>query len=137
MKKIIMSGLLAGIAMLIIGLAAGYGMMAVFPRLTAEYANTALFRPWDDPLMSLYFLHPFVLGFILAWVWSVVKGVIGGATPTARGVRFGLAYCVVVIPGLLISYASFPLSLLMVVSWAVGVLLQALAAGLVFAWVNR
>jgi hypothetical protein len=137
MKRVIISGLLAGIAMLAVGLAAGYGMMAVFPSLTAEYANTALFRPWDDPLMSLYFLHPFVLGLILAWVWSVVKGVIGGATPTARGVRFGLAYWVVVIPGMFISYASFPLSLLMVISWTVGVLLQALAAGLIVAWVNR
>jgi hypothetical protein len=137
MKKIIVSGLLAGIAMLVIGFAAGYGLMAIFPKLTAEYANTALFRPWSDPLMSLYFVHPFVLGLILAWVWARVKGVMKGAGWAAKGARFGLAFWVVLMPGMLISYASFPLSLIMVVSWSISLLLEALAAGLIYAAVNR
>ncbi len=137
MKKIIVSGLLAAIAMLAVGFGVGYGLMAIFPTLTAEYANTALFRPWNDPVMSLYFAHPFLLGFILAWVWSKVKGVIGGAGWAARGARFGLAYWLVSVPGMIISYASFPLSLIMVISWSVSILVQALAAGLIYAAVNR
>ncbi|MBN2224169.1 MAG: hypothetical protein JW765_05795 [Deltaproteobacteria bacterium] len=137
MKKIILSGLLAGVAMLAVGFGAGYGLMAIFPKLAAEYANTALFRPWSDPIMSLYFAHPFALGFILAWIWNKVKGVIGGAGWAARGARFGLAYWAVSIPGMIISYASFPLSLVMVVTWSVSILLQALAAGLILAAINR
>jgi hypothetical protein len=137
MKKIIVSGLLAGIAMLVIGFAAGYGLMAIFPKLTAEYANTSLFRAWSDPLMSLYYVCPFALGLILAWIWSRVNGVMKGAGWAAKGARFGLAYWVVSIPGMIISYASFPLSLIMVVTWSVSILLQALAAGLIYAAVNR
>ncbi len=137
MKKIIVSGLLAGAAMLVVGFGVGYALMAVFPTLAAEYANTALFRPWSDPIMSLYFAHPFVLGLILAWIWGVVKGVIGGAGWAAKGARFGLAYWVVSIPGMIISYASFPLSLLMVATWSASILLQALAAGFIYAAINR
>lgn len=137
MKKIIVSGLLAGIAMLAVGFAVGYGLMSIFPSLAAEYANTALFRPWSDPIMSLYFAHPFVLGLILAWIWSMVKGVIGGMGWAARGTRFGLAYWVTSIPGMIISYASFPLSGLMVATWSISILLQALAAGLIYAAINR
>jgi hypothetical protein len=137
MKKIILSGLLAGVAMLAVGFGLGYAMMFIFPSLGAEYANTALFRPWSDPIMSLYFAHPFVLGFILAWVWNKVKGVIGGAGWSGKGTRFGLAYWLVTIPGMVISYASFPLSLLMVVSWSISILAQALAAGLILSAANR
>ncbi len=137
MKKIIVSGLIAGVAMLVVGFGAGYALMAIFPSLAAEYANTALFRPWTDPIMSVYFAHPFVLGLILAWVWDRVKGVIGGAGWAAKGVRFGLAYWAVSIPGMIISYASFPLSILMVITWCISILLQALAAGLIYAAMNR
>lgn len=137
MKKIIVSGLAAGAAMLVVGFAAGYLFMFIFPSLTAEYSNTALFRPWADPIMSFYFVHPFAVGLILAWVWSRVRGVVGGAGWAAKGVRFGLGYLLVTIPGMLISYASFPLSLLMVVSWSVSILMQALVAGLILAAVNR
>ena len=137
MKKIIISGLLAGVAMLVVGLAAGYLLMLIFPSLAAEYSNTALFRPWSDPIMSLYFACPFLIGFILAWVWNKVKDVVGGVKWTAKGVRFGLAYWLVSIPGMIISYASFPLSLLMVATWTVSILLQALAAGLIYARMNK
>ncbi len=137
MKKIIISGLLAGVAMLVIGFGVGYLCGIVFPSLMALYNNTSLFRAQSDPMMSLYFVYPFVLGLVLAWVWDKVKGVMKGAGWAAKGIRFGLAYWVVSIPGMVISFASFPLSLLMVGTWSAGILVQALAAGLIYAAMNK
>jgi hypothetical protein len=137
MKKIIISGLLAGVAMLVVGFGIGHVCGLVFPSLTAQYNNTDLFRAQSDPMMSLFFVHPFILGLILAWVWAKVKGVMKGAGWAAKGIRFGLAYWVVSIPGMVISYAGFPLSLLMVATWSVSILLEALAAGLIYAAMNK
>lgn len=137
MKKVILSGLVAGAAMLVVGLGVGYLLMLVFPGLQAEYENTSLFRSWEDPIMSLYFAYPFVTGLILAWVWNKVKKVFAGKAWAKRGLSFGFAYWVVTIPGMLISYASFPLSLLMVVSWTISGLLQALCAGPILAAMNK
>jgi len=75
MKKIIISGLLAGVAMLVVGLAAGYLLMLIFPSLAAEYSNTASFGP--GRIRSCRSIAcPFLIGFILAWVWNKVKGVV-------------------------------------------------------------
>jgi len=51
MKKVILFGLLAGLAMLIVSLALGPLFNLIFPSLAAEYNNMKLFRPWSDPIM--------------------------------------------------------------------------------------
>jgi hypothetical protein len=136
MKKVLIPGLIAGLAMLIIGTIVSQLINLAVPSLMSEYQNLGLFRPWEDPLMSLFFLHPFVLGLALAWVWDKTKSLLVGG-PMKRATHFALAYLLVaIIPGMLISYSSFPLSLLMVFSWTIGAYLQAFVAGLVFAKVN-
>jgi hypothetical protein len=82
-------------------------------------------------------VHPFIVGIILAWVWDRVKGVVGGTGWAGRGLKFGLAYWVVTIPGMLISYSSFQISVAMVAIWTVTILVQALCAGMVFARMNK
>lgn len=61
MKKIVWPGIIAGVIMLITGMGLSYLLHAIFPSLIVEYNNTSVFRPWTDPLMSIYFVHPFVL----------------------------------------------------------------------------
>ncbi|MGZ5244555.1 MAG: hypothetical protein ACXWW0_11635, partial [Bacteroidia bacterium] len=73
MKKIILPGLLAGIVMLAVSLIFSWAMNFIAPGLQDEYRNPELFRPWSDPLMMLIFVHPFIVGIILAWVWDFVK----------------------------------------------------------------
>lgn len=137
MKKVLLPGLIAGLVMFIVAMALGQVFNAIFPNLAAEYQNTNLFRPWEDPLMSLYFLHPFVLGIALAWVWDKVKGLLKGSL-WQRGSHFALIYWLAAtIPGMLISYSSFPLSKAMVFSWAISSLAQVIAAGFVFAKMNK
>ena len=137
MKKILLPGLIAGLAMLIVGIIVSQIFSAIFPSVMPEYQNTNLFRAWSDPIMNLYWLHPFVVGLILAWIWNMTKSLISESNVCKRGCTFGLIYWVVTIPGMLISYASFPISLLMIASWTVSVLAQALTAGYVLAVMNK
>jgi len=138
MKRILLPGIVAGIAMLITSMIFGWVISALIPSLAGEYANTALFRPWSDPLMSLFFLYPFVLGIGLAWVWDRLKGVLPGPTAVARGLLLARSFWLVSsIPGILMSYASFPITLAMALSWLASSLLQLLAAGPVFALLNK
>jgi len=138
MKKILLPGIVAAVAMLAVSMVFGLLISALVPSLEQEYVNPALFRPWSDPLMSLFFLYPFVLGIGLAWVWDRIKNVLPGSTPVARGLIFGRSFWLVSgIPGILMSYATFPISLVMALSWLISSLLQLLAAGPVYALLNK
>lgn len=124
MKKIITSGLLLGFLLLVISMLSGQLSYFIFPALKSEYENTTLFRPWTDPAMQLFFLHPFILGIILTWLWSKVKNSFG------NGLKFALVYWLITLPGMFISYSSFKISLAMIFSWTLTIFFQSLLAGL-------
>jgi len=137
MKKIVVPGLVAGLAILIVGLIVGQIFNVAFPSIMAEYQNTSLYRPFDDPLMITYWPQPFILGVILAWIWNMTKMLLPGDKACPRGCRFGLIYWAVTIPGMIMSYASFPISVLMVFSWSITILAQSLTAGFILALMNK
>ncbi|HCC22136.1 hypothetical protein A2480_00815 [Candidatus Uhrbacteria bacterium RIFOXYC2_FULL_47_19] len=135
MKKIIWPGILAGLTTLILGMGISYLFM-LFPSVNADYYNTGVMRPWKDPIMSLFFLYPFVQGIILAWAWNKAKGLFTG-TAMQRGMSFGFSiFLVATIPGMLVSYSSFPLSLLTIISWTVSGLVCITISGMIFAKMN-
>jgi len=136
MKKILGLGLLVGLAMTILGLALSRFFYFIWPSLNTEYQNAALFRPWSDPLMSIYFVYPFLLGIILAWLWAKTKSLFAGGY-FKKGFSFGLIYWLVTIPGMVISYSTFPISLIMVFSWSLSGLVQTLVAGIILAKSNN
>ena len=137
MRKILVPGLLAGVAMLVTGMMVTQIFNAVFPTLATEYTNPGLFRSWSDPIMSLFFLYPFLLGLILAWVWDKTKKLLSSKDIMTRGWQFGASYWVISsIPGMFITYSSFPVSLLLVISWSISGLVQAGVAGWLFAKMN-
>lgn len=134
MKNVIVAGLIAGFAMLILAMAVGMLMNAALPSVAKEYENTNLFRSWSDPIKSLYFLYPFFLGIALAWVWDKTKGVIGEGSIWLRGSRFARSFWIVsIIPGIVMSYSSFPVSLAMSLTWILSSLIQILCAGFIYA----
>ena len=136
MKKIIFPGIVAGLATAIASMLLGLLTMRI-PAVSADYANAATIRPWNDPLMSLYFLYPFVLGLIMAWAWNKSKSLFSGST-AARGTKFGLAiFLVTSIPGMLITYACFPLSIMTIFAWTLDGLVVCLVTGLIVARMNR
>jgi hypothetical protein len=136
MKKIIWPGIIAGMAMLIMGMAISY-LFRIIPAVAADYENIDIIRSWSNPLMSLIFLYPFVLGIVLALAWGHTSTLFKG-TWSARGIKFGLAYLIVAtIPGMLISYSSLQLSFLTIVSWTVSGFVNAAIAGMIFAKMNK
>ena len=136
MKKILLPGLLAGVVTLVASMALSFLFMK-FPSVAADYANTNLIRPWKDPLMSLFLVYPFVLGIILAWAWNRSKSLFQGTT-VSRGIKFGLSiWLIASVPGMLISYSCFPLSLLTIISWLTDGLVNGSIAGMIFAKLNK
>lgn len=138
MKKIIFPGIIAGVVMIILSM--GYNSISnsLFPSLAREYANPALFRPVSDPLMSLFFLYPFLLGLILAFVWDKTKKLFSGRDLNEKAIRFGLIYWLLTnFTGMLISYSTFPVSLLMVISWSISSLVVILGGSLVIARMSK
>jgi hypothetical protein len=137
--KWVTRGVVAGVVALVASMGVGMLVGALVPGLAAEYGNTQMFRPYNDPLMYLFYVSPLLTGVILAWVYVKVSKLIGGGDWWRRGGRFGLAYFVVAsLPGMFISYTSFNVSMVMVLSWTLSSLVQAIVMGLVLAyWESR
>jgi len=114
-----------GIIMLIISMALSMLLTMTFPSLQAEY-ETPAFRPWDDPLMSLFFLYPIVLGIVLTYLWFKTR------SSWKNGLDFGIAFGILMsVPMFIVNYSSFNFSLLMVGSWTVFGFINVLVAGMV------
>lgn len=137
-KRVIKLGLLSGLVMFILSMITGQVTGVLFPSLMMEYTNAGLFRPWSDPIMSLYILYPFVEGFVVAFVWEMFKKLCDKGTWVQEGICFGFIFWLLTnITGMLISYSTFPVSFLMIVSWSLSSLVQLLGGGLVNAKMNR
>ena len=125
MKFFWKKGLLAGLANLVLGFVLNWLVGMVLPSIAGEYQNTAMFRPWTDPLMMVYFAYPFILGLVAAYLWDKV----GKPKP----VEFAKLYFIIAtIPGMFITYTSFQISAMMVLLWAVTGFVQAWVAAYIF-----
>ena len=137
MKKILWTGLVTGIVMLIGNMLLNPIINLVFPNLQAVYEGNAVFRPWDDPIMMLFFLYPIVLGFPLAWIWDKTKKLFKKSI-WVNGLNFGLIYLFIAgLPSFIINFSSFSLPIAMVGSWSAMGIVNGFVAGLVLARINK
>lgn len=127
-NKIIIGGV-SGVIMLIISVLINHFFEIIFPLLKSEYANPHLFRPWSDPLISVYYVVPFLTGIILVWIWDSINEIIPGGK-IVKGIRFGLGYWITTLPGMIMTYSSFPLSFIIVLSWTITILVQSIGVAL-------
>jgi hypothetical protein len=134
MKKIISSGLIAGVILLVLSILGLYLTIWFFPTLAAQYYDPA-FNDQSGRYM-IYYAHPFVIGLALAWFWDRFKSVLKGSNLT-RGIEFGLIYALVAIfPVMWLTYSALSVSLAMVGTWLVFGLLQGIVSGLIFEKLN-
>jgi hypothetical protein len=132
MKKIIWPGILLGLIILIVNIAISYLFMLI-PSVKADYA-TEFMRNWQDPLMMAFFLYPFILGITFAWLWNKTKQSFKGKW---RGCHFGFVlFFLTTFPGMYITYTSFNLSFLTVLSWTVSGFISAKISGFFLAYMN-
>jgi hypothetical protein len=137
MKKIIISGIVAGIAVLVLSLLWMNVFGMAFPAVAAEY-KTSMFRPWTDPLMTAMFAYPFILGIALAWAWNKAKGLFKQKEFWQRGAMFGASvWLISSIPGMFITYTTFVVSFAMIMEWTLGGLLYCVVSGIIFAKLNK
>jgi hypothetical protein len=134
MKKIILSGLLTGVVLLILSILALYATIWLFPTLAAQYYDPAF--DTQAGRYMIYYVHPFIIALALSWFWDRFKGGLTGGFLT-RGIEFGLVYALIAIfPVMWLIYSAISVSLAMVATWWAFGLFQGVIAGLVFEKLN-
>jgi hypothetical protein len=102
-KNIIVGGVSAGIVLLLLMMISGYLVNLVLPADISTYGGM---RAMTDPVMTLFYLYPFVIAFAAATVFDTIKGSLAGS-PAKKGLRFGaLLICIMTIPSLYVMYTS-------------------------------
>ena len=134
MKKFFVPGFIAGIVLLIFSYLGPYLLVTFLPSIAEEYYNPIFGLEGDKSIM--YFLHPFVVSYALAWFWDRFKSLFHGSF-WVRGVELGFVYALVAtMPSMWIIFSAMSVSLALVVSWFLYGLLQAIVAGLIYAKLN-
>lgn len=134
MKKIITTGLIAGIILFTLCYGSLYLAVQFFPGIFTEYSNP-LFNS-DGSRDLLFYLHAFIFSLALSWFWERFKSLFHGHF-LLRGLEFGFVYSVVaLLPVMWITFSALDITVLMVSSWFAYGLIQAITAGIVFARIN-
>jgi hypothetical protein len=134
MKKVLRAGLIAGVILFIVSYGGLFLTIKFFPQFFLAY-NNPLFNS-DGSRDVLFYLHAFIISFALSWFWDRFKGLFSGSS-FLRGLEFGSVYGVVaLLPVMWITFSSLDITLVMVISWFLYGLFQAIIAGIVFAKIN-
>ncbi|WP_207534623.1 hypothetical protein [Desertivirga arenae] len=134
MKKILYSGLIAGVSLFIISYGGLYLAIRFFPEFFLLY-NNPLFNS-DGSRDILFYLHAFIISFALSWFWERFKSLFSGHF-LLRGIEFGLIYALVaLLPVMWITFSSLDITITMVASWFLYGFVQSVVAGVIFAKIN-
>ena len=134
MKRVLYSGLIAGIILFIVSYGGLFLAINFIPELFVVY-NNPLFNS-DGSRDIMFYLHAFIISFALSWFWERFKGVLEGSF-ILRGLEFGFVYAVVALVLVMwITFSAMDITVIMVSSWLIYGFIQAVIAGLVFAKIN-
>ncbi|MDD5163100.1 MAG: hypothetical protein PHD95_02720 [Candidatus ainarchaeum sp.] len=128
--KIVLAGIAAGIAILIISMAFSYFFQAAFG---FDVLSLGGMRAANDPIMALFFLHPFVISFVVAIFFEKTKKAFSG-TATSQGLSLGLlAWLVSSIPSAFIVFSSMNYPIGFTLNSLIGPLVYMVIAGIIIA----
>lgn len=116
--------------MFLVGVVFHFLIGSLAPDIDRQYRNPALFRDWSGWTSTYMTIHPFLYGPVFAVVFLRLRM----ATSIPSGIKGGLIYgggvfCVGSLPVFLLTFASFQVSVEIMLSWIVQNLCQYLAAG--------
>jgi hypothetical protein len=135
MKKIFFSGLIAGTALLMLSVAGLYLLIWQMPDMAMEYFGPAFISQTQRNL--LYYVHPFVIGISLSWLWERLQSRLKGPA-LAKSLEFGLFYmAIATFPYMLLIYSAVDVSLSVVLTWLVFGFIEATLAAIIFNQQNR
>ena len=134
MKNFLIKGIVAGTVLLAFSYISLYLLVFFFPQLAESYYDP-IFN-FDEGKSVLYFAHPFVLSFVLAWFWKRFKSLFHGPF-WWRGIEMGLVYgLIATLPAMWITYSSMAVSLSLSLSWLLYGTIQAMVVGIIFAKIS-
>jgi hypothetical protein len=129
-KKILVGGILAGIVIEVISLSFSWLTQWIWKYDMLELGGM---RTTDDPLMVFFFIHPWVLGFALAFVYSHFEKSIKGDY-FHKGAIFGLLmWIVIAIPNAVIVFSSMDYPIGFTVNQVIGPLIYLFVTSVVIA----
>jgi hypothetical protein len=107
-KNILISGITGGIVLLVVTYVAD-----VLSQVLAPYSIFDLggMRAMNDPLMTLYFLYPFIFAFIAAIIWSWIRNSITGTILHRAGTYGVILFLLVIIPNtwVIVTTMTYPI----------------------------
>ena len=116
LKPVLLSGIAFGAFSVVAGAILGVLWEFIVPGYSSLYP-AQVFRAFNDPLMQVFFLVPFIEGVIFAYFYESVNKVISCNTPFERGTTYGLFFLIGTVSGLLMTFTSFNVSAMLVVVW--------------------
>jgi uncharacterized membrane protein len=126
-KTIVISGIVAGIVILVLSMIVSTATQALFDYNVLTLAGM---RSVNDPVSMLFFLHPFVVGLAMAILYDFTKKSFTG-TATTKGIVLGLlGWTVYGIPSAFIVFSSMDYPIGFTVNSVIGSLLYMLGAGI-------
>ena len=126
-KTIVVSGIVAGIVILVLSMIVSTATQALFDYNVLTLAGM---RSVNDPVSMLFFLHPFVVGLAMAILYDFTKKSFTG-TATRKGIVLGLlGWIVYGIPSAFIVFSSMDYPIGFTVNSVIGSLLYMLGAGI-------
>ena len=102
-KQIIVAGFIVGFIIMLIDIVIGGIFQLILPYDIFELGGM---RTIDNPIMMLFFIHPWILGFSLSFVYSYIVKALNG-NYIAKGWKFGLLMWIVIfVPYTFLVFAS-------------------------------
>ena len=133
-KGVLVSGVVGGVVIFVVWLIVG-----ILVQVTGLYNVMSLggMRAVNDPIMLLFFLHPWIISFAISIVYSQLGKALEG-TVVRRGVNFGLLMWITLsIPSAFIVYTSMNYPASFAVVSVVGSLVYMIAAGIATARIMK
>jgi hypothetical protein len=128
--KIILAGILGGIAILIISMLFSMLFQAAFGY---DIMKLDGMRTINDPIMALFFLYPFVISFTVAILYAKTRKAFSGTT-MQQGTSLGLiAWIVASIPSAFIVFSSMNYPIGFTINSIAGPLIYMVIAGIIIA----
>jgi hypothetical protein len=85
-KNIAIGGLIGGIVLFLLLFGLNMIINQIIPYDIAQFGGM---RHMDDPIMTLFFIYPFVLAFSAAWAFDSIHTALSGSGIT-KGISFGI-----------------------------------------------
>lgn len=129
MKKIIIGGILAGLALFVVTF--------IFESLTADMYMMAPRGMFKEMNLTAFVIYDLIIGLIFAYVYSIIK-----ASVPKGGIQKGLIFGLIIwligsVPGIGISYVTMNIRNKLLLIWLFSALVQYAAAGIAIELVDE